>query len=139
MATILRGKTKDIYLELVEQQPLVVLNSEEDYNTAHAFMERLVLKYRLSRGEELYLETLTSLVGDYEDEHYPMGPATDAGLLRLFMDDRGITQAELHRQTQIPKSTISEILSGKKPFTRTIIRKLAEYFGVAKSLFSRNF
>jgi HTH-type transcriptional regulator/antitoxin HigA len=41
-----------------------------------------------------------------------------------------VTQAELHRATGIPKSTISEVLAGKKAFSRGMIRKLAAYFGV---------
>jgi plasmid maintenance system antidote protein VapI len=34
---------------------------------------------------------------------------------------------------------ISEILAGKKPFSRKMIRKLAAYFGVDASVLAANF
>ena len=39
----------------------------------------------------------------------------------------------------IPKSTISEILAGKKPFSRQTIRKLADYFRVDAGVLAANF
>ena len=47
-------------------------------------------------------------------------------------------QAELHRQTGIPKSTISEVLSGKKSFSKTLIRTLASFFKVDASVLASN-
>ncbi len=46
---------------------------------------------------------------------------------------------ELSSDTMIPKSTISEILAGKKPFSRKLIRKLADYFNVDASVLATNF
>lgn len=51
-------------------------------------------------------------------------------MLRHLLVAKGANQAELHRATGIPKSTISEVLAGKKPFSRQMIRKLATYFQV---------
>lgn len=45
---------------------------------------------------------------------------------------------KLSRDTQLPKSTISEILAGKKPFSRRVIRRLADYFKVDVSLLAMN-
>lgn len=55
------------------------------------------------------------------------------------MEVKGITQAQLSRETTIPKSTISEILAGKKPFSRQVIRKLADYFQLDASVLAANF
>ena len=52
---------------------------------------------------------------------------------------KGVKQAQLSRDTAIPKSTISEILAGKKPFSRAMIRKLADYFNVDASVLAVNF
>ena len=46
--------------------------------------------------------------------------------------------ADLHRDTGLPKSTISEVLAGKKPFSRQMIRKLAGYFQVDVSVLAAN-
>jgi HTH-type transcriptional regulator/antitoxin HigA len=50
-----------------------------------------------------------------------------------------VTQAQLRRDTAIAKSTLSEILAGKKHFSRQIIRKLADYFGVDARVLVANF
>ena len=87
----------------------------------------------------MYLDALSDLVAAYEDEHYAIEPASDADMLRHLMEAKDVTQAQLSRDTTIPKSTISEILAGKKPFSRQMIRKLAEYFSVDASVLTANF
>ena len=67
----------------------------------------------LDDGEEMYLDTLDNLVASYEDTTIPIAPAADAHMLRHLMDAKEVAQAELHRQTGIPKSTISEVLAGR--------------------------
>jgi len=73
-----------------------------------------------------------------EDKHYPIEPASDADMLRHLLEAKGIKPAQLSRDTRIPKSTISEVLAGKKPFSRQIIRKLADYFNVDTSVLATN-
>ena len=53
----------------------------------------------------------------------------DADLLRHLMEAKGISQSQLSREADLPKSSISEVLAGKKPFSRQMIRKLADYLG----------
>jgi HTH-type transcriptional regulator/antitoxin HigA len=59
-------------------------------------------------------------------------------MLRHLMEAKGVTQAQLRRDTMIPKSTISEVLAGKKPFSRQMIRKFADYFNVDVSVLVGN-
>jgi HTH-type transcriptional regulator / antitoxin HigA len=40
-----------------------------------------------------------NLVAAYEDAHYPIEPASVADMLRHLMEAKGVTQAELHRNT----------------------------------------
>ena len=87
----------------------------------------------------MYLGAPSDLVAAYEDEHFAIEPASDAEMLRRLMEARGVTQAQLRKDTTIPKSTISEILAGKKPFSRLVIRKLADYFSVDASVLAANF
>jgi ABC-type polysaccharide/polyol phosphate transport system ATPase subunit len=63
--------------------------------------------------------------------------AIHAGLAHLLAT-KGANQAELHRATGIPKSTISEVLAGKKPFSRQMICKLAAYFEVIVTVLAAN-
>lgn len=133
-----RGKVRDDYLELEMKFPLTSVHSEEEIQAAQEVMDALLAQGKLSAGKELYLDALSDLVAAYEDEHYRIQPASDAEMLRHLMESRGISQAELQRSTKIPQSTISEILSGKKSFSRQLIRTLADFFNVDKSVLAHN-
>lgn len=134
----LKGNEKDSYLELILAFPLASVRTEDHLDAAQKVMNRLLAKPTLDEGETLYLDALSDLVATYEDDHYPIDPASDADMLRHFLEAKEVSQADLHRETGIPKSTISEIVGGKKPFSRQIIRKLADYFNVDVSLLTAN-
>jgi antitoxin component HigA of HigAB toxin-antitoxin module len=102
-------------------------------------MDGLLALGDLDRGRETDLDAPSDLVATYEDAHHPIGPATDADLLRHFLEARGVTRAELGRQAGIPRSSISEVLAGEEPFTRPMIRKLAADFGVDGGVLAANF
>src|SRR5437867_2902219 len=112
----LKGKSGDCYLELVRAFPLASIKSEEHLEEAQKVMDRLLGKGELDDGEEIYLDALSDLVAAYEDEHHAIAPASVADMLCHLMEARGVTQAQLSRDTAIPKSTISEVLAGKRPF-----------------------
>jgi HTH-type transcriptional regulator/antitoxin HigA len=133
-----QGRRRDSYLELVLAFPLASIKSERHLHEAQKVMDRLLARGKLDKGEEMYLDALSDLVGAYEDEHHRIPPASDADMLRHLMEARGVTQAQLSRATGLPKSSLSEVLSGKKPFSRQMIRALAGYFQVATSVLAGN-
>jgi len=133
-----KGKVRDAYLELVMAFPLASVRSEDHLEDAQKVIDQLLAKGKLNDGEEMYLDALSDLVASYEDEHYPIAPASDADMLHHLMDAKGVNQAQLSREAGIAKSTVSEVLAGKKDFTRKIIRKLADYFSVDVSVLSAN-
>jgi len=140
MATVshFRGKTRDSYLELVQSFPLSSIRSESQLKQAQKVMDQLLAKGKLGDGDEIYLNALSDLVAVYEDQHHRIEPASDADMLRHLMEAKDVNQIELHRHTDIPKSTISELLAGKKPFSRQIIRTLANFFNVDVSVLAAN-
>jgi HTH-type transcriptional regulator / antitoxin HigA len=135
----LMGAGRDSYLKLVTAFPLASIKSDEQLQEAHKIMDQLLARGELQAGEEMYLEALSDLVAAYEDGHYAIEPASDADMLRHLMEAKGITQAQLSRDTTVPKSTISEILAGKKHLSRPMIRKFADYFQVDASVLAANF
>jgi len=134
----LKRKDRDSYLELVFAFPLASIKSDEHLQQAQEVMDRLLAKGRLDHGQQMYLDALSDLVAAFEDEHYAIDPASDADMLRHLMDARAVTQVQLHRDTGFAKSTISEVLAGKRPFSRQMIRKLADYFKVDVSVLAGN-
>ncbi len=133
-----RGKRRDSYLELVLAFPLASIRSERHLREAQKVMDRLLAKGRLDEGEEMYLDALSDLVGAYEDEHHAITPASDADMLRHLMEAKGVTQAKLGREAGLPKSSLSEVLAGKKPFSRQMIRALARFFKVDVAVLAGN-
>lgn len=133
-----RGKVVDRYLELVVEFPLVSIKSKAQFKGAQRVIDGLLARGPLDDGEEMYLDALSDLVAAYEDVHSPIPAASDADMLRHLLESKSITQSELHRQTGIPKSTISEVLAGRKPFSKMLIRTLAEFFKVDVSVLTSN-
>jgi HTH-type transcriptional regulator/antitoxin HigA len=131
-------KIVDRYLDLVRAFPLISIKSDDQLAAAQTMIDKLLAMGKLNEGEELYLDALSDLVATFEDVHFPIAPASDADMLRHLLDNRGITQAELHRQTGIARSTISELLAGKKSFSKAMIRILADFFKVHTSVLTSN-
>ena len=134
----LKGKTRDSYLELIQNFPLASIKSNGHLKEAQAVIDALLARGRLNAGEDMYLDALSDLVGAYEDDHYRIEPAPDSDMLRHLMEAKEVSQIQLSRDTGIPRSSISEVLSGKKPFSRQMIRKFAEYFRVSVSVLAAN-
>ncbi|MFZ1934073.1 MAG: helix-turn-helix domain-containing protein [Thermoguttaceae bacterium] len=134
----LKGKGRDSYLDLVLAFPLAVIKSEDHLEAAQAVLDRLLAKGDLDDGEQMYLDALSDLVACYEDEHHPIAPASDADMLRHLMEAKGVSQTEVSRETGIAKSTISEVLAGRRPFSRQMIRKLAAFFKVDVTVLAAN-
>jgi len=134
----LKRKDRDSYLELVLAFPLASIKSDKHLAAAQKVMDRLLTKGDLDDGETMYLDALSDLVAAYEDAHHAIQPASDADMLRHLLEARGITQAQLSRDTGLAKSSISEVLAGKKPLSRQMIRKLAAYFNVDVSVLAAN-
>lgn len=79
---------------------------------------------------ERFIETLTALILQYEEEIDP-GPAdSPGGVLRFLMEERGLRQTDL-----VPvlgsKSYVSQILSAHRPIGREAAEKLAKFFRVS--------
>lgn len=135
---ILSKRQQDTYLKLVQEFPLVSIKSEQHLQAAEAMIDHLTDRNKLDGGEQAYLDTLCDLVVVYEDQHHEIPVASDADLLRHLMEAKGVTQIQLHKETGLAKSGISEVLAGKKPFSKTMIGILAGYFHVPTSVLVAN-
>src|SRR4051812_32814770 len=100
----LKGASRDSYLELVLAFPLASIKTDEHLQEARKVMDQLLAQGELDNGAELYLDALSDLVAAYEDEHHAIAPASDAEMLRHLMEAKGVRQAQLSRDTMIPKS-----------------------------------
>ncbi len=101
----------------------------------HRRDQSLLDKDQRDADEEDYLDVLGDLVEKYETSAHPIPPVSDADMLRHLIEAKGVTQAEVAEETGISRSTISEILSGKRTLNRRHIDALAGFFHVSPAVF----
>lgn len=98
-------------------------------------IDRLMKKSKLSRAEGELLELLATLAEQYESIECPTPRVSQAELLAHLIDARGVTQAQLARETGIPRSVITNVLKGRRKISQANIARLAEYFHVSAAEF----
>lgn len=79
-------------------------------------------------------ELLTTLIEDYEAEHFPLRRATPVELIAFLMEQRGITGKDLVGILG-SKGTVSDIINGKRPIGIATAVKLSEFFQIPPELF----
>jgi HTH-type transcriptional regulator / antitoxin HigA len=137
MATTTKAtKRRNHYLELIQLLPLRRIRSDEELTRAITMINSLIDRDKLAPGEQDYLEVLGDLVEKYEGEEHPIAPVSDAEMLRHLLEAKGVTQTKVAAGTGISRSTISEILAGKRALNRGQIGALSRYFHVGPGVFS---
>lgn len=105
-----------------------VIKTEEENNTALARIEEL-MEHEPTSAVTDELELLATLVGLYEDKVYPTPSVEPTDAIRFRMEQQGLKQKDL-----IPyigcKSKVSEVLSGKRSLSLSMIRNLHEGLGI---------
>ena len=130
-----RRQRDDSYFALIKQLPLRRIRSEEELDEATEMINALLDRPPLDAGQRDYLDVLSDLVENYEEEHHPIAAPSDAEMLSYLLELKDVRQAELGAKTGIAQSTISEVLAGKRQLTRGHIQKLAAFFHVEPGVF----
>ena len=124
----------DSYFELVKRFPLTHVRSRKHLGQAIALVDELLRK-RLDRGAQEYLDALSDLISTYEDEHTPIPDASESDVLRELMRSSGHKQTALSKAVGISQSTLSAILTGEREMTKKHMIALATFFNVPPSVF----
>lgn len=117
------------YLALIHRHPLRPIATAGEYDAAVALMNELIDGER-SPGQDDYLHVLGTLIGEYDDEHHPIDEATPGAILRGYLDDRKVSQAELARATGITEGNISMMLKDQRGIGKNARAAFAQFFGV---------
>lgn len=124
----------DPYFGLVHEFPLRPLHDDRDLDAAIAMIDRLLDRDDLTASEQDYLDVLSDLVERYESERFPLPQLSGVELLRFLMAENGLRQADL-----VPifgsRSTVSDVLGGKRQLAKAHIRGLSERFGLPADAF----
>lgn len=111
---------------------LRVIKNNKDYKLALNSLEAVFDETDGKLAE--YAETLIVLIEHYESENFPMNESKGVDLLEFLMAQNDLKQKDL---TGIigTKSSVSEILSRKRPLNLQHIRALADKFNVKPATF----
>jgi HTH-type transcriptional regulator/antitoxin HigA len=107
-----------------------VIRNESQYEVALEEIRRLVeMDPPAGSNDAEHLEVLTVLVSDFERNNFSLPDPTPIEAVQFRMEQLGWTQRDL-----VPfigsRSKVSEVLSGKRPFTLSMIRALHESLGI---------
>lgn len=109
-----------------------VIKTETEYDEALKRVEGL-MDAEPGSPEEEELELWGLLVEHYEQEHYPIAPPTPLGAIEFFMDQKGLTHADMVQYLGSP-SKVSEVLNGRRELSKTMIRKLVKGLGIPSEI-----
>ena len=123
------------YRELLDVTLPVAIRTEEEYHrllgTAAALMEKP--DDEISEEEGRLLELLSLLIDEYENRAHPLPEAEPHKLLACLLEEKGMKPSDLW--AVLPKSRVSEILSGKRGISKVQAKQLAEFLRVPVDLF----
>lgn len=105
-----------------------IIKNETDYESALAYLETL-MDALPGTPEEEDLELFAVLIEKYEQKHFPIGLPDPVEAIKFRMEQQGLSRKDL-----IPyigsQSKVSEVLNGKRPLSKSMIRALHEELGI---------
>ena len=122
------------YYALVKKFPLQPIRDDAHLGEALATIEFLICR-DLDEGAESYLAVLTGLVESYEARKGLIPDASEADVLGLLMEQKGVSQTDLRDEVGISQSTVSAVLRGTRSLTKAQVVDLARFFNVPPGIF----
>lgn len=115
--------------------PLRAIRNAQDYDQAISALNQLLDAGATDSAAPLaeLVNTLGSLIAEYDNIHYPQQAVPPLEVLKLLMDQHQLAQSELPEIGA--QGVVSEILSGKRELNVCQIRALAERFNVPPGVF----
>ena len=79
-------------------------------------------------GDEL--DVLATLVVDYEAQHFPIAPPDPITAIEFRMEQQGLSRKDLEPMIG-SRARVSEVMTGKRPLTLEMIRRLSAELGIS--------
>jgi HTH-type transcriptional regulator / antitoxin HigA len=110
---------------------LIVIENDADHDAAKTLITRLIGSS--SAADQARMVAQARLVEAYERARWPRKTVPLANLLIYLMDQHGLTRADM-----VPllgsASRVSEVLSGKRELSMSMVRRLRQRFHVSADL-----
>ena len=129
-----RKPIPDSYFALVQKHPLTTIRNNRELDLAQKVIDNL-LTQPLDEGRQAYLDAISDLVMLYERDVHPIDVVAPYQRLAHLLDSNGLSQADLARRTGMSKATISDLVTGKRPFTVEQMGRIGDEFALPASAF----
>ncbi|HZL36000.1 MAG TPA: helix-turn-helix domain-containing protein, partial [Tepidisphaeraceae bacterium] len=112
------------------------IHSEAEYDATVAVMNALAVRDEktLDRGEQDYLDVLSMLISDYDENHATIPDASPRAVLRHLLTANDMSVSDLG-QVIGSQPGASMILNGRRCISKSQAFKLARRFSVTPDLF----
>lgn len=105
------------------------IKNEQEYELALKQMEK-VFHAKPNTAEGDTLELLSLIIGDYQDKHYKIEAPDPIEAIKIEMEEQGLSQAALAKRFGMSKSTLSEVLNGKKQMSLILLKSFHKDLGI---------
>ena len=105
------------------------IKTEQEYELALKKLET-IFHAKPNTPEGDLLEVLSLLVHEYEKKHYKIEPLSPLEALKYEIEEQGLSQTGLAKRVGMSKSTISEIINGKKQMSINFMKFLHNELGI---------
>lgn len=129
------AKLPGAFRELVSMMPPQAIMDDVHYDNTVEMIDRLMASGKLTKGQELYMETLVQLVQAYEAAHHAVQPVKGIVALRNILAAGRINATGLAKLLGVHPSMGSKILNGERALTVAHIKLLASRFKVRPDTF----
>lgn len=111
------------------------LRTEEQYNKAVKLLDTLIDRVSEKPDDTLesLIDTLGTLIENYEDKHVPEPVGDPISSLKHFMEEHNLRQSDLPEIGS--QGVVSEILHGKRQLNVPQIKALGKRFNVSPAVF----
>lgn len=111
------------------------IHSERQYNKMVSMLDELIDEVNTKRDtvKESLIDTLGTLIKDYEDRNVKEPKGDSAGVLKYLLEEHGLNQSDLNEVGS--QGVVSEILNGKRKLNLRQVIALSKRFSVSPSVF----
>jgi len=120
---------------LVRRMPPQAIRDDAQYENTIEVIDRLMASGKLTKGQEIYLETLVQLVQAYEASHHAIESRRGVEALVHLLKEHDMNASELARLLGVHASMGSKILKGERALTVDHLKLLAAKFKVRADTF----
>jgi HTH-type transcriptional regulator/antitoxin HigA len=119
----------------VVSRVLSTLRTKKQYNRAAQLLDELIDEASAQYNPliESLIDTLGTLIKDYEDRNIPKPEGDAIGCLKFLMLEHNLKQSDLKELGS--QGVVSEILSGKRQLNVRQIKTLSQRFKVSPAVF----